>query len=111
MGICLWSDAGARENAMTATVHDNLNRHRFEIDVDGVIAFSVYRHKPGVVTFVHTEVPDALAGRGIGSKLAHGALEIVRGRGEKVVAECPFIAGYIKKHPEFQNLLVERGSG
>jgi predicted GNAT family acetyltransferase len=89
---------------MTSTVRDNPSRHRFEFEVDGAIAFSVYRHKPGVVTFVHTEVPDALSGRGIGSKLAQGALEIVRDRGEKVIAECPFIAAYIKKHPEFQDL-------
>ena len=95
---------------MTSSVRDNPSRHRFEIDVEGVIAFSVYRHKPGVVTFVHTEVPDALSGRGFGSKLAQGALEIVRARGEKVIAECPFIAGYITKHPEFQDLLVGRGS-
>ena len=94
---------------MTSTVRDNRSRHRFELDVDGVIAFSVYRHKPGVVTFVHTEVPDALSGRGVGSQLAQGALEIVRARGEKVIAECPFIASYIKKHPEFQDLLVEGG--
>ncbi len=95
---------------MTSSVRDNPSRHRFEIDVDGVIAFSVYRHEPGVVTFVHTEVPDALSGRGVGSKVAQGALEIVRARGEKVIAECPFIAGYIKKHLEFQDLLVGRGS-
>ena len=92
---------------MTSDVHDNPSRHRFELDVDGVTAFTVYRHKPGVVTFIHTEVPDALAGKGVGSKLAQGALAIVRSRGEKVVAECPFIAGYIKKHPEFQDLLVD----
>ena len=94
---------------MTSTVRDNPSRHRFEVDVDGVVAFSVYRHKPGVVTFVHTEVPEALSGRGVGSTLARGALEIVRERGEKVIAECPFIASYIKKHPEFQDLLVENG--
>ena len=91
---------------MDATVRDNPSRHRFELEVDGVTAFSVYRHTPGVVTFVHTEVPDALAGRGVGSKLAQGALELVRARGEKVIAECPFIASYIKKHPEFQDLLA-----
>jgi hypothetical protein len=92
---------------MTSAVHDNPDRHRFELDVDGVTAFTVYRHKPGVVTFIHTEVPEALEGRGVGSKLARGALEIVRSRGEKVAAECPFIAGYIKKHPEFQDLLKD----
>ena len=91
---------------MTSAVHDNPALHRFELDVDGVTAFTVYRHKPGVVTFIHTEVPEALAGKGVGSKLAKGALDIVRARNEKVIAECPFIAAYIQKHPEMQDLLV-----
>jgi predicted GNAT family acetyltransferase len=98
---------GTEFTIVTSAVHDNPDRHRFELDVDGVTAFTVYRHKAGVVTFIHTEVPEALEGRGVGSKLAQGALEIVRSRGEKVVAECPFIAGYIKKHPEFQDLLKD----
>jgi predicted GNAT family acetyltransferase len=95
-----------KEITMASAVHDNPARHRFELEVDGVVAFTTYRHKDGVVTFVHTEVPEALSGRGVGSKLAQGALEMVRSRGEKVVAECPFIAGYISKHPEFQDLLA-----
>ena len=92
---------------MTSAVRDNPALHRFELDVDGVTAFTVYRHKSGVVTFIHTEVPDALAGKGVGSKLAKGALDIVRARNEKVIAECPFIAAYIQKHPEVQDLLVK----
>lgn len=92
---------------MTSGVRDNSTLHRFELEVDGVTAFSVYRRSPGIVTFIHTEVPDALAGKGVGSKLAKGALELVRPRGEKVIAECPFIAAYIQKHAEFQDLLIK----
>jgi uncharacterized protein len=54
---------------------------------------------------MHTEVPPELGGRGIGSKIAGGALDLVRARGLKVVAECPFIAGFIGKHPEYTDLL------
>jgi hypothetical protein len=90
-----------------STVRDNAALHRFEIEVDGVTAFSVYRRSVGVVTFIHTEVPEALAGKGVGSKLVQGALDMVRARGEKVIAECPFIAAYIKKHSELQDLLVK----
>jgi hypothetical protein len=93
---------------MTSAVHDNPSRHRFELDVDGVTAFTVYRHKPGVVIVVHTEVPEALSGRGVGSQLAKGARDIARARGEQVVAECLFIVSYIKKQPEFQDLLADR---
>ncbi len=90
-----------------STVHDNPALNRFELEVDGVIAFSEYRHKPGVVTFIHTLVPDELGGKGVGSKLARGALDMVRARGEKVIAKCPFIAAFIKKHAEYQDLLAE----
>lgn len=87
-------------------VRDNPKLHRFELEVDGVIAFSEYTHKPGVITFVHTEVPEALAGRGVGSTLARGALDLVRERGERVVAKCPFIAAFIKKNAAYQDLLT-----
>lgn len=90
-----------------STVHDNPALNRFELEVDGVIAFSEYRRKPGVVTFIHTLVPDELGGKGVGSKLARGALDMVRARGEKVIAKCPFIAAFIKKHAEYQDLLAE----
>lgn len=92
---------------MSSAVRDNTSLHRFELEVEGVTAFSEYKRKPGVVTFVHTEVPEALGGKGVGSQLARGALGLVRSRGEKVIAKCPFIAAFIKKHPEYQDLLAE----
>jgi predicted GNAT family acetyltransferase len=89
----------------SASVRDNPASHRFELDTDGHTAVAYYSLAPGVITFNHTEVPPALGGRGIGSQLARGALEQVRARGLKVVAQCPFIAGYIAKHPEYADLL------
>jgi uncharacterized protein len=85
-------------------VHDNEALHRFELHADGHTAAAHYHLEPGVITFTHTEVPSALSGRGIGSALARGALEIVRTRGLRVVARCDFISGYIAKHPEFADL-------
>ena len=86
-------------------VRDNPAESRFELEVEGHTAIAVYRLAGDTITFVHTEVPEALGGRGVGSRLAQGALENVRARGLKVVAKCPFIAGYIGKHPEYQGLL------
>ena len=86
-------------------VRNNTDRHRFELDVDGHIAFTDYQLAAGVLTFTHTEVPKELAGRGIGSTLARGALDLVRAQGLKVVAKCPFIKGYIDKHAEYSDLL------
>ncbi|MBZ0138676.1 MAG: N-acetyltransferase [Pseudorhodoplanes sp.] len=86
-------------------LRDNTARHRFELDVDGHTAFVVYRRTPGTITFVHTEVPKELGGRGIGSRLATGALDRARAGGLTVVAQCPFMAGYIATHPAYQDLL------
>jgi hypothetical protein len=58
-----------------------------------------------VITLVHTEVPPALEGKGIGSALVRGVLDLVRGRGLKVVATCPFVAAYMGRHPEYNDLL------
>ncbi len=86
-------------------VKDNPARQRFELEHDGQVAFSAYRRAPGTITITHTEVPDAFRGQGVGSKLARGVLELIAQGNDKLVARCPFIAGYIEKHPEFRPLL------
>ena len=90
---------------MPNMVRNNTELHRFELDADGHMAVAYYRLSPGVITFTHTEVPNELSGRGIGSALARGALDIVRAQGLKVVAQCPFISAFVGKHPEFNDLL------
>jgi hypothetical protein len=90
---------------MTGTVRDNPAHHRFELDADGGTALMYYRLEPGVISLVHTEVPPALEGKGIGSALVRGVLDLVRGRGLKVVAKCPFVAAYMGRHPEYNDLL------
>lgn len=87
-------------------VRDNPALSRFELESEGAVAFSAYRRKPGVITFTHTEVPEIFRGKGVGGALARGALELVRKSGDKVIARCPFIAGFIEKHAEYQELLL-----
>jgi hypothetical protein len=86
-------------------VRNNTALHRFELDVDGHLAVAYYRASPGVITFNHTEVPPALGGRGVGSTLIKGALDLVRAQGLKVVSKCPFVSAYLGKHPEFNDLI------
>ncbi len=88
-------------------VTDNAAKHRYELNVDGHIAFVEYQFSPGVIDLVHTIVPKELGGRGIGSILAKGVLDSVRSRGLKVIATCPFIAGYIGKNPDYADLLAK----
>ncbi len=82
-------------------VRDNKSLSRFELDVEGAIAFADYRLAPGTVIITHTETPRALRGRGIASQLVQGALERIRDDGLKVVAGCGFVVDYLRKHPQF----------
>ena len=64
-----------------------------------------YNLTPGTMTFTHTEVPYALQGQGIASRLVRGALEAARAEGLKVVPRCSFVSAYIARHPEFGDLV------
>lgn len=86
-------------------VKDNPDKSRFEIEIDGQWAFADYRLTPGVITFTHTEVPEALGGKGIGTALIKAGLGAARARGLKVKPVCPFFKAYIERHPEEQDLL------
>jgi predicted GNAT family acetyltransferase len=88
------------------TVRDNPALSRFELDHDGRTAVAYYQLTPGVITLRHTEVPPEMSGHGIGSQLVQGALEAARARGLKVVPKCPFVAAYMAKHPELNDLLL-----
>jgi predicted GNAT family acetyltransferase len=77
------------------------------MQVDGEIALVQYRAEgAGTVCLIHTEVPQALEGRCVGSSLAKGVLEAVRAEGWTVVPQCAFIANYIGRYPEYQDLVV-----
>lgn len=91
---------------MTDAVRDNPGRHRFELDAEGHVAFSDYRRSNGVLTIMHTEVPRAINGRGIGSRLVRGMLDLVRAEGSKIRPLCSFVRSYIEKHPEYADLLA-----
>ena len=90
---------------MTEIVVNNKTRHRYELTVEGHIAATYYSLADGVITFIHTEVPPELGGRGIGSTLIRGALDQVRADGLKVIAQCPFVKAFIEKHADYQDLL------
>ena len=90
-----------------AEVTDNAALSRYEMVVDGVTAYVTYARHGDRLTLVHTEVPQALGGRGIGSSLATAVLEDVRRSGLRVAVECEFIEAFIKRHPEFADLVVE----
>jgi uncharacterized protein len=97
---------GEKENSM-ADVVNNKAQQRYELTVEGHLAATYYTLSDGVITFVHTDVPPELGGKGVGSALVKGALDQVRAGGLKVIAECPFVKAYIDKHGEYADLLKQ----
>jgi predicted GNAT family acetyltransferase len=87
--------------ATPLTVVDHPAAGRYELVVDGQVAFAAYRKFDGAVVFTHTEVPPALEGRGVGSALARGALDLAIADRQDIVPLCPFIAAWIARHPEY----------
>ncbi len=89
-----------------AVVTRNDSKGRYEARVDGELAgFTEFRLRDGVVVFPHTVVFPEHEGQGIGSSLARTGLDDVRSRGLSVIATCPFIHGWILRHPDYLDLL------
>jgi len=83
-----------------AEIIDNVALHRFELHELGETAFLVYERMPPALRLIHTEVPVALRGKGIGSRLVAGVIKFAKQNGLKVVPLCPFVIEFLKGHPE-----------
>jgi predicted GNAT family acetyltransferase len=89
-------------------VSDHPALERYEVSVDGRRAgLAAYQLEDGLLTFTHTEVDDAYEGQGLGGRLARFALDDARVRGLRVQPLCPFIRGWIKRHPDYADLVVQ----
>jgi uncharacterized protein len=90
----------------SVSVRDNPADHRYELLVDGSVQGRIYyRDEPGVITLVHTEVAPELEGHGLGGRLVAGALDDIRARGLGLVPVCPFVVSYLRRHPEYSDLV------
>jgi predicted GNAT family acetyltransferase len=88
-------------------VADSPAESRYEVLVDGELAgFAMYRTEDGNRVFFHTEVDPAYEGQGLGSRLVVKALGDMREQGVPVVPLCPFFARYIRRHPEWDDVLA-----
>ena len=89
-------------------VEDNPEESRFEARVgDRIVGIAEYElpDDQGPITFVHTEVLPDVEGQGVGSRLARGALEDVRRRRLRIVVECQFIASWVRRHHDYDDLI------
>ncbi len=90
----------------TVGVSNNAELKRYEVKVgDDLAGFAEYMLSNGLITFTHTEIDPAFEGKGLGSQLVRFALDDVRATGErKVLPLCPFVKGWMAKHPEYRDL-------
>ena len=86
-------------------IFNNEQRQQFQLKLDGELATLEYRLNEGKIVLMHTEVPDKLGGRGIGSALVEFALNYARANHLPVKVYCPFVAAYLKRHPEQQDIV------
>ncbi len=82
-------------------------RSRYEFDLGGHTAYIDYEKDNGTIVLTHTFVPEAYEGRGVGAQLVAAALTDIRRQGLKVVPQCSFVAVYIKRHPEWSDMVSE----
>lgn len=87
-------------------VRDNRAEQEFTLETDGERAVAAYQREGDTIVFTHTVVPPRVEGRGVGSRLIRSALDSARDRGLKVIAQCPFVAAYIDRHPGYRDLLA-----
>ncbi len=88
-------------------MEDNKTRKRFELEVDGHIAFLTYDRGAERLELIHTDVPDELEGKGVGSRLVKEVLAYAREEGLKVIPTCRFVHSYLERHPDEQDVLAE----
>jgi uncharacterized protein len=92
---------------MPSEVTDSPAASRFELLSDAGAVFVQYHREGDIIVLTHTEVPQALSGRGIGSKLVRGTLDRLREENVKIVPRCEFVAAFIERHPEYMDLVTE----
>lgn len=86
---------------------DNTDKNQYEFHIGEYLPKIEYiKTKNGEIYLTHTEVPVALEGQGIGTQLVENVLADIEQQGLRLVPLCPFVAGYIKKNPEWKKIVM-----
>lgn len=86
---------------------NNSTEGRFEMEVDGAIAFIKFKTMPDAVALLHTEVPSVLEGRGVATALVEKTLMYLEERNQKIAPICPYVSAFLKRHPDWQRIVVQ----
>jgi uncharacterized protein len=95
----------------TGEVRHNPALHRYEMALTGGLAVAEYALEPGRMIIAHTFVPPPFRGQGIADKIVRYALDDARARQLQVVPACSFVAAFIRRHPEYRELLAGKTAG
>lgn len=94
-----------KEEFLPLTVQQNTATKRFELNVEGHLAFIDYKEVGERIHLIHTESPEALAGRGAATALIEKTLEFIEAHHKTVLPYCPLVFAFIKKHPEWKRIV------
>jgi len=94
-----------KESLRQLSIRDHKDMRRFELEVEGHIAFTEYERTGNRIFLTHTEVPKELEGTGVGAALVEKTLQHIEANGWKLVPYCPYVQAYLRRHPEWQRIL------
>lgn len=94
-----------------AQIIDNTGLHRYELLENGETAFLLYSRAGNTIRLIHTEVPETLRGKGMGSRLVGAVLLLARDQKLTVIPLCPFVIEYLKNHSEFDSIIESEHLG
>ncbi|WP_322969604.1 GNAT family N-acetyltransferase [Faecalibacter sp. LW9] len=94
-----------KEEFLALDVIKNDTTNRFELTVDGIIAFIDFKQKDQLIKLIHTEVPEALGGRGVAAALVEKTLVFLETNNFSLYPYCPYVYAYIKRHPDWKRVV------
>jgi len=94
-----------KESLQPLVITDHKDMRRFELNVNGHIAFTEYEQNGKRIFLTHTEVPKELEGQGVGAALVEKELHYIEEHGWKLIPYCPYVQAYLKRHPEWNRIL------
>jgi predicted GNAT family acetyltransferase len=89
---------------------NNVDKQRFELQVDKETAYIEYKRKGDRIFLIHTEIPAALKGTAAGPALVEKAFLNIEENKQKLIPYCPFVRAYLKRHPQWDRITVEESA-